>query len=109
MTPGPAPRAGTAEGGRNMAEAKEEGPGPCARVSGGREGRSEGRGQGAGRRDAPTGHRRCPAPRGRLHRGWAPRAGSCPARGMLPSGLECCSPRAVFRFVLVESISASFG
>ena len=31
MTPGPAPRAGTAEGGRNMAEAKEEGPGPCAR------------------------------------------------------------------------------
>lgn len=36
MTPGPSPRAGTAEGGgRNMAEAKEEGPGPRARVSGG--------------------------------------------------------------------------
>lgn len=42
-----------------MAEAKEEGPGHCARVSGGREGRSEGRGQGAGRRDATTGNRRC--------------------------------------------------
>lgn len=44
-----------------MAEAKEEGPGHCARVSGGREGRSEGRGQGAGRRAATTGIRRCPA------------------------------------------------
>lgn len=43
MTPGPSPRAGTAEGGRNMAEAKEEGPGPRGRVSGGRGGRGRAR------------------------------------------------------------------
>lgn len=65
MTPGPSPRAGIAEGGRNMAEAKEEGPGPRGRVSGGREGRSKGRGQGAGSgregaRAGAAGHRREP-------------------------------------------------
>lgn len=62
-----------------MAEAKEEGPGPRARVSGGREGRSKGRGQGAGsgREGAGAGHRRA-APAAGMQR--ARRRGSrrCP-------------------------------